>query len=72
MEYKQSGMPVLVEDSVEVYRLELHRQSLHTFFFLFIADELFDVSIYFLALLLIFVIWLIGGVSFPSHLFLLS
>jgi hypothetical protein len=72
MQYKKSWTPVLVEDSVEVYRLKLHRQSIYPFFFLFIADELLDIAVYFLALLLIFVIRLIGSVSFPSHLLLLS
>lgn len=62
----------MVEDSVKVYRLELHGQPIYAFFFLFVADELFDVAIYFLALLLTFVVGLIGSVSFPTHLLLLS
>lgn len=63
---------MLVEDFIEVYRLELHRQSIYTFFLLFVADELLDIAVYFLAVLLIFVVWLISGISFPSHLLLLS
>jgi hypothetical protein len=72
MQYKKSGAPLVVEDSVEVDRLKLHAQSLHAFSFLLIADELFDIAIDFVVLILIFVIGLVGGVSFPSHLFLFS
>ncbi len=61
----------MVEDPIEIDGLELHTESLHTLSFLLIADKLFDIAVNFL-LFLIFIIRLIGGISFPSHLFLFS